>query len=381
MRRSTRNRVPLMAAAVAALLAALWGGLLRLGWNWPVLHAPLPMSHGPLIIGGFLGTLIGLERAVALDRRWAYLAPLLSGVGAILLIALGVAGPGALLLTLGSLLLVIVFAAIIRKQPALFTVIMGLGAVAWLIGNVLWLSGRAIPQVVLWWSGFLVITIVGERLELSRLIRLTPWRHATFLIALGLFVGGMIASIFSLDAGMRLSGAGMIALAIWLGRYDIARRTVRKPGLTRFIAIALLLGYVWLAIGGGLALAAGGVMAGFAYDALLHAVLIGFVISMVFGHAPIIFPSVLGIPAAWNRSAYLPLVLLHLSLVVRVGGDLLESIAVRRWGGLLNAVAILLFFGNTARMAWQARRREAHVLREPATTQRQATPRLSAPRS
>lgn len=376
MRRSTWSRFPLMATAVVALLAALWGGLLRLGWSWPVLHAPLPMSHGPLIIGGFLGTLIGIERAVALDRRWAWLAPIFSGIGGILLIATGVTGPGALLLTLGSLLLVIVFGAIIRKQPALFTVVMGLGAVAWLVGNALWLSGRAIPHVVLWWSGFLVITIVGERIELSRMVRLTAWRYGTFLAALALFAGGMILSAVAFDAGMRLSGAGMVALALWLGRYDIARRTVRKTGLTRFIALALLLGYVWLGIGGLLAMMAGGVMAGFAYDALLHAVLVGFVISMVLGHAPIIFPAVLGIPAAWNRSAYLPLALLHLSLIIRVGGDLLESIAVRRWGGLLNAIAILLFFGNTARMAWQARRRAAQIPRDPALTQPQAAPRL-----
>lgn len=59
-----RNRLPLMAVVLFALLAALWGGLLRLGWRWPALRPVLPVAHGPLMVSGFLGTLIGLERAL-----------------------------------------------------------------------------------------------------------------------------------------------------------------------------------------------------------------------------------------------------------------------------------------------------------------------------
>ena len=39
--------------------------------------------HGPLMVVGFLGTLIGLERAVALGRLWPYGIPMLSGVSAL----------------------------------------------------------------------------------------------------------------------------------------------------------------------------------------------------------------------------------------------------------------------------------------------------------
>ena len=42
----------------------------------------------------------------------------------------------------------------------------------------------------------------------------------------------------------------MLVLAVWLFRYDIARRTVLQSGLTRFIALCLLAGYGWLAVGG-----------------------------------------------------------------------------------------------------------------------------------
>ncbi len=352
-------RLPMMLLAFIALLAALWGGLIRIGWSWPVLSPTLVGTHGPLMISGFLGTLISLERAVALDRRWAYLAPLCCGLGALLVIA-GISTAGATLATLGSLVTVAIFTVIIRLQPALFTATMGLAAVTWLGGNLLWLAGRPISQVVLWWAGFLVLTIVGERLELSRLLRLTRRHQGAYLVASGLLLVGIVTSLIAFDGGTRLAGAGMLALAAWLGRYDLARRTVRRSGLTRFIAVALLAGYAWLAVAGLLALAYGGIAAGPRYDAMLHAIFVGFVISMIFGHAPIIYPAVLGLPMTFGAIFYAHLVLLHVSLLIRVGGDMTGLIELRRTGGLLNALAILLFLGMTARSVWIGRPTPAH---------------------
>lgn len=65
-----RIRFPLMGLGMLALLAALWAGLVRLGWGLPPLRPTLPIAHGPLMVSGFLGTLISLERAVReLDFR------------------------------------------------------------------------------------------------------------------------------------------------------------------------------------------------------------------------------------------------------------------------------------------------------------------------
>jgi hypothetical protein len=69
---------------------------------------------------------------------------------------------------------------------------------------------------------------------------------------------------------------------------------------------------------------------------------------MIFGHAPIIFPAVLGLPIAFHSAFYVHLVLLHLSLALRVSGDLLLWWPARQWGGLLNVVVVLLFLANTA---------------------------------
>ena len=355
-------RFPLMALGMVALLAALWGGLLRLGWDWPIMRPTLPVAHGPLMVSGFLGTLIGLERAVALGRRWTYAGPTLTGLGALALVVglPGVAGP--MLMAMGSLALVVVFAVIVRRQPGLPEITMGVGALAWLVGNSLWLSGWPIFRVVGWWAGFLVLTIAGERLELSRFLQISRADRAAFLAAIGLFAAGLVLALVAFDMGARLSGLGLLVLAFWLLRYDIARRALQKAGLTRFVAVSLLSGYLWLAVAGLLGVRFGELAAGPHYDAWLHAIFLGFVFAMIFGHAPIIFPAVLGVPMPFRSAFYVHLAVLHVSLVLRVSGDLAAWWPGRQWGGLLNVVAVLLFLGNTALSGVRGKLRDPAVV-------------------
>lgn len=344
----SRLRFPLMALAMVAMLAALWAGLVRLGWHWPALQPTLPIAHGPLMVSGFLGTLIAVERAVALRERWAYIGPALSALGGLALIA-GLHGlTGPLLITAGSLGLVITFAVIIRRHPANYTYLMGVGALTWLVGNFLWLTGLAVYRVIPWWGAFLILTIAGERLELGRILRLSENAQLAFLGAIGIYIAGLITTLVNLDTGTRLYSLGMLALALWLLRYDIARKTIFREGLPRFAAACLLSGYVWLAGAGMMGVVFGGVTAGVRYDAFLHAIFLGFVFSMIFGHAPIIFPSVLGFQVRFTRVYYLHLVLLHLSLGLRIYGDLSIQSTLRLWGGLLNGAAVLLFVGVNA---------------------------------
>lgn len=361
-RESLTYRYPLLGLGVLALLAGLTGGLLRIGWGG---HVPvtLALAHGPLMVCGFLGTVISLERAVALRKGWAYGAPLLSGLGGVLATA-GVAG-GPLLFTAGSLGLVGLYAVLLRMQAEPFLQVMALGAGAWLVGNVVWLSGAAVHAAVPWWLGFLVLTIAGERLELSRMLLHTARVERLFLVVAGLLVASLAVTALVPELGMRLLGVALVGLAAWLARYDVARHTVRQTGLTRFIAVCLLAGYAWLGAGGALALVYGAVVAGPVYDALLHAVFVGFVFSMIFGHAPIIFPAVLGLPPFYRPAFYVPLALLHGSLLLRIVGDLAGWFELRRWGGLLNAAAILLFLAS-AGLAMLTRRRSAPAPRSPA---------------
>ncbi len=343
-----RFALPFLFLAILALLAGLWAGLMRLGWGLPALTPSLAMLHGPLMISGFLGTLITLERAVAMKQKWMYLPPLLAGLGWLVTLLIRTLPLGPILLTLASLGGVAILIEITRREFALHTVTMLLGALTWFTGNLLWLFGWQIFQVVLFWQAFLVLTIAGERLELSRVLRTTRIQHFLFGGIVLILISGMVIAMPEMQVGTRISGLGLLLLAIWSIPNDIAWRNLnhRLP-LTRYIAWCLAPGLIWLGIGGGLSLGFGAQAAGLRYDAVLHAVFVGFVFSMIFGHAPIIFPAILGVPINFQSSFYIHLILLHASLSLRLIANYANWQAGRMWGGLLNEIAILLFLGMT----------------------------------
>ena len=300
-------------------------------------------------------------------QAWAYLAPAAAGAGGL---AVAAGAPGSLgeaLIGAGGVVLVAIFVAVHRIQPSLHNAVLAAGAICWVVAAGLWLAGWDISRFVPWLAGFLVLTITGERLELSRMAGTSRRARLLFAGAAVIFAAGLLASLAAGPAaagpgepapiGIRVTGAGLIALAAWLARYDIARRTIRGRGLARYIAIALLAGYGWLAVAGGLWAGIGQMADGPAYDAQLHAIFLGFVMSMIFAHAPVIVPSVLGRRLPFRPALYVPLVLLHASLVLRLaGGDWAGNTSAWQWGGSLNEVAILLFLALAVALVIRSRR-------------------------
>lgn len=350
-------RGPLLAIALLSMLGSSWLGLARIGWPLPLPSPDHVLLHGPLFVGGFFGTLITLERAVSLGAGWAYAAPTLSASGAILL-AVGRTESAAAAITAASALLLASALVVVRRRGVTLPTIMGVaGAAAWLAGNAQWLAGAAVYQVVYWWAGFLVIAVAGTRIGRNQAATFTPLTAAWFSAAILLLAVGIIFSSRAPSAGVPLAGAGLLLIAAWLARHDAAARTAPRHGRDGYMAIATLAGYAWLAAGGAIALAYGGVTVGPRYDAVLHSVLLGFVISVVFGHAPLVFPAILGIALPHRPAFYAHLALLHVSLALRVGADIIAGHGtMRAWGGLLNAAAILLFVANVVRSALLARR-------------------------
>lgn len=334
-------RIGLLALGAASMIAGLCGGLWRLGWVLP--HgAGLAALHGPLMISGAFGALISLERAVAVGRDWSYLAPILAAAGSLALLAGLPPEVGAASYVLASGVLFAATLLITCQQPALFTAVLLLGAAAWLGGNVLWLLGRAVPDVAGWWLAFLIFTIGGERLEMSRLLERRRGSEVLFLFAAGLVAAGARNGIMTHD-GAVLFGLGLLGTAAWLARHDLATKTVRLSGQARFCATAMLAGYAWMAVAGIALIARGPDVAPYGYDVALHAVLIGFVLSMVFGHALIIVPAVARVRLRYQPVLYGPLALLHLSAVLRVAGGLLDIEEMRRVSGPLTMLAMAAF--------------------------------------
>ncbi len=311
-----RWRVPLLVLGFVSLAFGIAGGLARLS-SLDVPGTAIAL-HGPLMVSAFFGTVIALERAAALDRLWAYAAPLCAGSSGIFLL-LGFAAPGFALMALAAAVFLAAGVVVLRRQPSLETATLLAGAATWLAGNLMLLEGRA---AVPWWIAFFALTIGGERLELSRYLKRPAWVRGAF----GLLV---LLLIFS-PIVPRALGLVLVVLAAWLFAFDLARVTIRQERLPRYVAACLLAGYFWLGLGGAL------IALSTAYDAALHAIFVGFVFSMVFGHAPVILPAVLRVRFPYHPVLYAPLILLHASLAVRV----FFFAPAGAWG---NAAAIALF--------------------------------------
>ncbi len=348
--------LPLLGGGIALLLG-IYTGLARGGVEHRFVAADL---HAVLMVLGFLGTLIALERAVALGDRWAYAAPVASATAVVVLpVARTV---GGFLLVVAGLVTTATYLSLLRRQVHLHLVVMAIGALAWVAAAMLWLGGAGPVRITPLLAAFLVLTIVGERLELSRLTLPGPASRRRFLCAVAIFCLGALAAPLWRAPGLVLVGVGLLGQTAWLARHDLARVTIRRAGLPRFIAVNLLTGYGWLAVSGMLWAAMGlGARGVLLHDAVVHSLFLGFVLSMVMGHAPIILPAVLRLPVGFTRAAYLPLVVLHVSVATRISADLAGSVWWREIALHGNVAALLLFVVMTVGAARRGLRDRSEV--------------------
>ena len=323
--------------AAGSLLLGTEAGLDRLGIGL-VAAGPAPdVPHGGLMVGGFVGTLIALERARASGRALAYLIPLLSATGAVSLV-LGYHGLGQALFAGAGIGLALLMAWFWRIQPQLPLALVGLGALAWGCASAVWAWEGAPLYAVPWWAVFLVLTILGERLELTRFARRStmPARFAAVLMTVSLGV-----TLLHWETGVRMVGAAFVLAGVWLVWADTARVTARRGGLASYAGAALMAAYAWLIVG-GLVLAVRG-LTGLWYDAALHALFVGFVVGSIFAHGPIIFPALSGHGVRLTPVLVLALVGLHLSVVIRVASGLTAAPAWREAAGGLHAISFALY--------------------------------------
>ncbi|WP_205881342.1 hypothetical protein [Leucobacter viscericola] len=367
---TTRNpfwRILFFAPAAIALILGLVAGL-RLLKLFPEDQPDVYTGvHGPLMVFGFIGTLIALERAVAIRRWWGYASPAFLGSGGIVL-AIGLNHrAGQLLLTLGLVVFLAVYRVIWQRQHTAATAIQALGAVAALCAVLLWLGGSGVPQQLPLMVTFLVLTIAGERLELARAAIKTGLAETLAIWIAGVMLAAAIVPVLAPLAGQPVFGAALIAQVAWLWRYDIARNTIRGTGITRYMAFCLLSGYIWLAVSGPIWVGPASALSGRFYDAAIHTAFIGFVLSMIMAHAPVILPAVLRVSLPYTPLMYGPAALLQLGLAIRVGlGDFYDIELAVQIGGTLNVLAVILFAATVIFAAIRMRRaRASHAQIQP----------------
>lgn len=347
-------RLAVLALGAACLLAGLDSALLRLGAWAPVagdgasLSARLSALHGPLMLVGFLGTVIALERSVAARRAWAHLAPAGSAIGCLALL-LGAPAPlGRGLVLTGALTLLAVYRRVHRRAPSTAVDIESLGAVSLALGDLVWLlAPDDLTAAVPLWLLFPTLTIVGERLELARVAFIDEVVERTVRgLALAAVLGVCLLGV--VETAHVLVGAALLGLAVVMSWHDVARRTVRARGTAmagpRFMAASMLAGYVWLAVAGTtwtLFSLRGGT--GPAYEAVIHSLTLGFAFSMVLAHAPTIIPALIHRRLPYHRAMWLPYALLHGGLVVRLAGLAADAAVPWQAGGAIGVVAVVTF--------------------------------------
>ena len=160
--------IPLI-PAILSLILGLSIGLVRFGWEVPLPNYELLIAHSTLMVCGFFGTLICLERSVVIDHPVAYTVPLICGLGVLVQIYIPTHGSGSIFFLAAAVGLLIIYMLLPEKRDAGFYVQVA-GAAAWVVGTgclvATWPSFVLVP----WWiTGLLHFCDFRHRLSSCRL--------------------------------------------------------------------------------------------------------------------------------------------------------------------------------------------------------------------
>jgi hypothetical protein len=323
---------------IFSFLTAIWSGWIRIGWNFPITN--VAAQHGALMVNSFLASLIFLERTVTFRNKWILLLPFVNALS-VVAFAFNLPVLAQLVFIACSCGFVVMCAYFIYRYKETYYFIFLVGAFCLLVGNVILYKTNFYPSAVTWWIGFLLFTIVAERLELSRFLNLSNFKRNLLWGSLGLVLIALILP-FHLQGNIVLA-VSIATTALWLLKYDMARHSIKVKGQHRYSGLLLIVGYVWLLITPVLLIVQDRFV--FGYDAVLHSFFIGFIFSMIFSHAVIILSAVTKLTVKlYHPFLYVWFGLLQVSLIIRIVADLFEDVLCRKIGGMVNGLSILLFF-------------------------------------
>lgn len=378
-------RFLLLICAGLAALAGTFAALLRSNLPSPVTRPPLADAHGALMVFGFLGTAICLERGVAFRAgsprkpAWGFLAPLSEALGmlSMILIMMRVVPlslwqlvPG-IFWAAGMCLLSAVYAVIWARQHSVSVLIQVLGSAAGACSAGLWASGISASALAPWWMVFLVLTIVGERLELAHVSFVGRYVEPALISSSAATVLSLPLQLMLPPAGYAVLGLALLALLVTMLLNDTAIKTWKVRGVTGFMGVCMLLGYAWALFASILWIFGVYGDNGYWADMGIHALALGFTISMVIAHVCVIVPSVIRRAMPYSPVLWLPLALLHLGLVLRLLGAARGVSALWQTGDFIDVVAvfslILCVLGMNIYAA-SRRRRNKHPVAHPASS-------------
>ena len=326
-----------------SMVLGILGGLNRIGYNIPGVPGVAIGQHGVFMVGGFLGTLISLERVATIHRTVLLLIPLAFGLS-IPIFLFGYPKVSQILMILGSVGYLLVCLYLYKKHPSEGDLLLSLGAVFQIVGHWALFQTQSYPIAFAAWMLYFLLTIVGERLDLTKFLPIKKYAKTELFGWLILMIIG--AGFYHAGGGWGV-GISFLGIAQWLLRNDIALINIKKTGHYKFLGLSLIMAFVALAISGVLNLI--GHHTPLLYDAILHTFFVGFVLNMILAHAPIIFPALLKIHyKPFHPAFFLWLIFLNVGLYTRIIGDLTENNQLRMAGGLANGLAFLGYLLHVA---------------------------------
>ncbi|MEQ9299489.1 MAG: hypothetical protein RIF33_13030 [Cyclobacteriaceae bacterium] len=315
------------------LMAGLATGLAKLG----IVPIPGAHLHGLLMLNGFTGGLITVERTLSKPIPSNFFALVLLEAGIVL--ALLDYSWGLWLVTGAVLLLLTQEVRAYQKSQWFYHTTQIIGLLCWLTANVKYQFGGFYPLAIPFWQAFILMMILATRLKNidrinDRLMMLGMWSYVA-LICLP-FHG--IATYLS-GGVLLLVGAR----ALWL-------ELKTSPDS----AYRLIIVYGWL-----IATAIGILMSDFifySYDLVIHCFFLGFLFNMIFLNASKAVVSKLGVKNV-PLAEGVWIIIMTVGLLLRVvAGDLLEVELAKEAGGIISVLAILGFLGSVIRAVVLTRR-------------------------
>lgn len=369
--RLPKGRVALLLTAGLAALIGLLGALVRSNLIGGLPAVVMPDDHGVLMVFGFLGSAIGLERAVAYRGggkrhvRWCFAAPLLGGVGTLVLLVsttvFSLSGSGealryghvvaAALWTASMAMLFAIYIAIWRRQPSGYILIQLIASMLGVAGILLW-AGRIDAAVLApSWLMFLVLTIVGERAELARSVFSGHNIEIAILMLCLLNVLMLIVQCLNPDIGYPLLGLALAALLVAMISHDIARGTWNHGGLPGFMGTCMMSAYGWGLIAACIWVFAPMSGNGYWTDFALHALAIGFIVTMVIAHVCMIVPSIIHRPLPFHPVLWAAWTVLQLGLALRCMGTVRNMTMLWKIGDAFSVLGMLMMMLSVVLLA------------------------------
>lgn len=306
---------------------------------------PLFDLHSFFMVFGFLACLLMTERIVGSSGEknapgfgYSLCMLLLSIVGLVILSigwmrhSLPLSVTGGIMAAAASLLFTLLLLRLgkIANDYSSFG-IMSTGTASLLLASLL--SGFELPvdnyPLIILMLLFPLSFVLGERVELTKFQYLRG--KEVLVMSLAVFLASSIALTFTtavmgpaVQARLPLTAALVLLLAGSVMTYAMERGrrgVVKSTRLQSYVGKGIALAYFWLLLGIVLLLLRINGVTGL-YDPAIHSIALGFIVTFIYAHGPVIFPTILERRADISKLGYSPIILLTVSNILRVGGDI-----------------------------------------------------------